>query len=1257
MGLEQRRKQLMANQVHWGDQWVDSPSPPQLSKHVDFGGSSSQSSSSSARDSRDTSPSIVARDEDSLSVDDAHNLVPDDSIMMGRQERRKPEPVDTQAILTCKNWTLESLIQTSNNFYHVPRVKWSQTKSVAAQIKNHDTKNPGVPLVVEGLHKHPRWLKDEFTPEWFQDNGPEVISVRNVHDRTDKDIPFADFMARTRATSQFKKPGEKERLYGKDVACPPRWHQFLETGGVLPPYLAPDAPGNALNNLPKTHRPETLMCYVGVGDTFTPAHKDLCASSGHNLMCYTENGGSSFWFMTATSSANAAAEYFQHKLNQVLDHEAHTITVEELAEAPFKVYITEQKLGDLVLVPPRSMHQVVNSGGMTFKTSWSRMTLDGLSLALRYELPLYRRVCRSEVYRVKATIYHTLLQKTEAVSNLLCAQPDSPKAGADPSQTDMPAHLDTLRRALLLFDSILVEEYSPEYSQMRQLAKPEGKDEEIEQLTCDFCGGDIFLSFFECRSCVNGSRQAQPGAGFSVCPGCYVEGRTCACEVMSPMQCRFAEKLFQSRARAVDLFNALHASHETDLPLNEAIRTDDRVGLFRAGIMLRKRRLAAKNQDDMRRCTVRSNSNYNHDAPTAWILQCTKCHAGSCLAHMVWKSYLHSAEALLACGEKDGGEALHAAHLASGPRYQSEIANLKREAPDYIPDLKVQLAYLATTFTTCRPVAANSKWKSGHYDSKAWEICLPQRPMAKPMLAKARKNATSRPASKPVKRFFLDYVLIPPPPVKRKNREFGPVPTARSIRTDQDDDTPLRKKLKSTHPSRGPLGVPSSSKRPAVRPSRTKSIISVSDTSDSEDERPQKRPRITSRTSKHFADIRLQQNAPQPAISVADAFNTASAQNSKSIPNTVRQSHPSVSVPAPILPRRKVKSKAAPVPEAGPSSSPEASSSRDAIQDQIAELTERLSGLQAQFNAGSREERRGRASEAIPDSAAANERRSFKAKQKVSRGSSSERVNPGIQNQINEISEQVSLLAAEVRGRKDQTMLGLMTELVRMVASHAQPPPIQPSNVGFSSANWPAPYRGRSHGRGGSVTFSDHPHRSMPFPRERDFLDRPVRTHRMKPHFPYRNAPFPPASARYNQQTFTQRIWTEGPHAHERHEESGRFHSYAEDERRESQEPPRRRRPTRFSPPNSSAHGLDVVLAHPRPIRPLAGRALESPQSDGSVTVTNAPDTSGSNQPFQPETPARAGTAAKFFRSLTGASPTSDDQDWETTYENTEKTT
>lgn len=108
-------------------------------------------------------------------------------------------------------------------------------------------------------------------------------------------------------------------------------------------------------------------------------------------MCYTSDKlASSYWFMTASRDAPRVAEYFQ-KLGHELDLESHVITVDELRAAPFTVWIAEQKLGDFVYVPPRSCHQVVNYGGITVKTSWSRMTLPGLLAAFYHELPIYHR--------------------------------------------------------------------------------------------------------------------------------------------------------------------------------------------------------------------------------------------------------------------------------------------------------------------------------------------------------------------------------------------------------------------------------------------------------------------------------------------------------------------------------------------------------------------------------------------------------------------------------------------------------------------------------------------------------------------------------------------------------------------------------------------------------------------------------------------------------------------------------------------------
>lgn len=138
------------------------------------------------------------------------------------------------------------------------------------------------------------------------------------------------------------------------------------------------------------------MCYLGIGDTYTPAHKDLCGSFGQNLMCHTSDGGSAFWFMTATGPLHTdkPAMYFQDILHSELDLESHTASIGDLRDAPFDVYVAEQRLGDLVLVPPRSCHQVVNRGGLTIKMSWSRMGLKSFQLSLYDELPLYHRFVR-----------------------------------------------------------------------------------------------------------------------------------------------------------------------------------------------------------------------------------------------------------------------------------------------------------------------------------------------------------------------------------------------------------------------------------------------------------------------------------------------------------------------------------------------------------------------------------------------------------------------------------------------------------------------------------------------------------------------------------------------------------------------------------------------------------------------------------------------------------------------------------------------
>lgn len=105
-----------------------------------------------------------------------------------------------------------------------------------------------------------------------------------------------------------------------------------------------------------------------------------------------------------------------------------------------------------------------------------------------------------------------------------------------------------------------VQKFSPLAYTSPDKRKPEGIITPIYSsctLACDFCGADIFQSFFECQTCVpsNSSASMQLGDGILICPSCYVEGRTCLCETMVPVQCRPFEQLLQDRNKAATMLN------------------------------------------------------------------------------------------------------------------------------------------------------------------------------------------------------------------------------------------------------------------------------------------------------------------------------------------------------------------------------------------------------------------------------------------------------------------------------------------------------------------------------------------------------------------------------------------------------------------------------------------------------------------------------------------------------------------------------
>lgn len=155
------------------------------------------------------------------------------------------------------------------------------------------------------------------------------------------------------------------------------------------------------------------------------------------------------------------------------------------------------------------------------------------------------RVCRQEIYKVKSNIFHALQHFTRLAED----SPERHKSESCPTSTEH------LKQLVCLFDDILAGEFSISRDSMPHVSQSEISH--TDDLHCDFCGADVFQSFFECDSCLPASSSEASagvlliGDGLVLCPLCYVEGRTCQCEKMQPVQCRPFSDLLRIRDRAI----------------------------------------------------------------------------------------------------------------------------------------------------------------------------------------------------------------------------------------------------------------------------------------------------------------------------------------------------------------------------------------------------------------------------------------------------------------------------------------------------------------------------------------------------------------------------------------------------------------------------------------------------------------------------------------------------------------------------------
>jgi hypothetical protein len=470
------------------------------------------------------------------------------------------------------DFDLKALVENNQNFSYVDRISCDmidrQGMTAFEKLVLLHVIIGGKPLVIDGFEDRlDPWI---FTPRWLRDNcGEKVENSQNLSGKEHLPLTLGHYLNNMGLlTNQFfEKPGaykekHKQRVYLKDIDCPAVWWDKLKehipgtlaylndsTGDIDGPGSVQDGrrqgkgiahAGDLMSSLPPDMRAENLMCYIGHEGTYTPSHREMCASLGQNIMVeasstFDEDGkpekpGSSIWFMTEMKDRHLVSEYWLSVLGHDIEVEDHFAQVVAWKKAPFSVYVVEQRPGDFILIPPLAPHQVWNRGTRTMKVAWNRTTPETLRMALDEALPRSRIVCRDEQYKNKAIVYYTL-QKYASLLGL--AQQHASRMAYEAGHVFL--YKGKVRQLIKDFKNLFTLYREILLSEMFSLDEPAPKTVEYlpfdSNVTCAYCRGNIFNRFLSCGCCKDmlGHTDDAEGDPYDVCMECYAMGRSCWC--------------------------------------------------------------------------------------------------------------------------------------------------------------------------------------------------------------------------------------------------------------------------------------------------------------------------------------------------------------------------------------------------------------------------------------------------------------------------------------------------------------------------------------------------------------------------------------------------------------------------------------------------------------------------------------------------------------------------------------------------------
>jgi len=176
----------------------------------------------------------------------------------------------------------------------------------------------------------------------------------------------------------------------------------------------------------------------------------------------------------------------------------HNLSTEEMLQADFPLYVYDQKVGDLVVLPPATAHQIWNPSVLSTKLVWNILHPLSLEVGIHHVQPPFNRLCHPDVARTNLSLAYAMLSLVQ-----------QPLEGAPP--TPLPPDLPLLSR---LFRHMVHDETidSQPATQITLVHLSPGVI-----ATCNFCSTAIWNRHVRCTIC----------ADFDLCLPCYLNGRSC----------------------------------------------------------------------------------------------------------------------------------------------------------------------------------------------------------------------------------------------------------------------------------------------------------------------------------------------------------------------------------------------------------------------------------------------------------------------------------------------------------------------------------------------------------------------------------------------------------------------------------------------------------------------------------------------------------------------------------------------------------